>query len=261
MIHLPIGKEYLELIIEDANLEYQLNKWYHFPKDIEFSCLGSVTITVSKFDYANNPSLPLVEWEGDSCLFQAKGCQGKIGNSDEIQLAVNYPFPVVFIEQFLRVVTAIQIFRNGGLFVHSAGLIRKGKGYLFSGYSGAGKTTICRVSQDCHVLNDDLVVLYPENDQWVIYSTPFSNPTQVPPGSGFGTLDMIVHLKQATTHSVRSVSIHEALTSFISHIPVVTSTFQFSSELFARCIGIIEKIEVKELSFTPDNGFWQLLDQ
>lgn len=261
MIQLPIGKEYLELEIDNPLLEYHINKWYRFPDKSNSACLGLVTITESEADFYSNPILPLVEWEGDGCVFQAKGCQGRIDMDDTAELAVNKPFPLAFIEQFLRVVTAIRVFQKGGLFVHSAGLLRKGKGYLFSGYSGAGKTTICRISQDCQILNDDLVILYPENGHWNIYATPFSNPTQVPPGFGSGNLDMIVDLKQANEHSFRTVPFHEALTTFLSHIPVITASSQFSSELFVRCLDILQKVDVMELSFKPDNGFWQLLEQ
>jgi len=260
MIQLPIGNEFLEVNIDDVNLEDQLNTWYRSPKNHSNRYLGSVEIKVSHDDFSNYPSLPLVEWEANDCIFQAKGCQGKIGSGDGAELAVNHPFPVVFIEQFLRVVTAIQVFKKGGLFVHSAGLIKNGKGYLFSGYSGAGKTTICRISQDCQVLNDDLVILYPGEQKWTISATPFSNPTQVQPGTGSGNLEMIVHLKQASYHKIRSVPFHEALSSLISHVPVISAAPRFSEDLFKRSVEIIRNTEVRELSFTTDNGFWKLIE-
>lgn len=261
MIQLPIGKEFLELVIEDPKLEHQLCRWYRFPETTTNSLLGSVFITEVAEDFSGFPTLPVVEWVDDVCVFKATGCLGEVGCGKAATLAISQPFPIFLIEQFLRVVTAISVFRSGSLFVHSAGLLRNGKGYLFSGYSGAGKTTICRISHDCQVLNDDLVILYPGEHKWTINATPFSNPTQVQPGNGSGPLDMIVHLKQAPLHEIRSVPFHEALSKLISHAPVISAAPQFSEELFKRCLEIIQKTETCELSFTPDDGFWQLIEE
>lgn len=260
MFQLPIGKEYLELKIDNQMLDEKLQRWYRFPNNESDQFLGLVNISISTKDFSNFPDLPLVEWTGDICAFQAKGVFGRVGSDGSAELLVNQPFVLHSIEQFLRVVTAVQVFRRGGLLVHSAGLIRKGKGYLFSGYSGAGKTTVCRVSRDCQILNDDLVVLYPGDQKWDLGATPFSNPTQVPPGNGKGTLDMILFLKQAKSHAIRAIPFHSALSAFISHVPVVSAAPQFSSELFNRSLDILQNTEISELLFTPDDGFWELID-
>ncbi len=56
------------------------------------------------------------------------------------------------VEYLIRIASAIWIFEKGGLLIHGAALVRNERGYLFTGHSGAGKTTVCRVSKDALIL-------------------------------------------------------------------------------------------------------------
>ncbi len=69
-------------------------------------------------------------------------------------------FPGVF-ENFLRVLVAYRLLDLGGVVLHSAGVVRDGAAFLFLGRSGAGKTTVARLSQaqGAEVLSDDLNAL------------------------------------------------------------------------------------------------------
>lgn len=48
-------------------------------------------------------------------------------------------------ENFLRVLTALQVLDHGGLLVHGAGIVRRGRAHVFFGPSGSGKTTVLRL--------------------------------------------------------------------------------------------------------------------
>lgn len=63
----------------------------------------------------------------------------------------------------------------GGLILHSAVAVKDGLGWVFSGRSGAGKTTL---SEQCHragwrILNDDRVMVFKRSGQWVVAGTPW----------------------------------------------------------------------------------------
>ena len=66
-------------------------------------------------------------------------------------------FPGVF-ENFLRVLVAYRLLEIGGAVLHCAGVVREGAAFLFLGRSGAGKTTVARLSlaRGAEVLSDDL---------------------------------------------------------------------------------------------------------
>jgi hypothetical protein len=83
--------------------------------------------------------------------------------------------------------------RCGGVILHSAVAVKEGVGWIFSGRSGAGKSTI---SELCHqagwrILNDDRVMVFKRNGEWRVAGTPwhgsghFSEADEVPLGGLF----------------------------------------------------------------------------
>jgi len=97
----------------------------------------------------------------------------------------------------------------GGLILHSAVAVKDGVGWVFSGRSGAGKSTI---SELCHqagwrILNDDRVMVFKRGGTWKVAGTPwhgsgrFSEADEVPLGGVFfiekSGGEQIVHLTAA----------------------------------------------------------------
>lgn len=64
---------------------------------------------------------------------------------------------------------------RGALLVHACGVAWQGKGYLFVGSSGAGKSTMARLWKEtgATVLNDDRVVLEASEAEIFVYPTPW----------------------------------------------------------------------------------------
>jgi hypothetical protein len=79
--------------------------------------------------------------------------------------------------------------RGRGVNIHSCGVDDQGRGLLFAGMSGAGKTTISRLWHGVpgvKVLSDDRVIVRKRDGQFWMYGTPwagdagFASPTSVP---------------------------------------------------------------------------------
>lgn len=63
-----------------------------------------------------------------------------------------------------------------GLLVHACGIEYKGKGFLFVGRSGAGKTTLARLfsnQKDITLLNDERVIIREIKGRFFIFGTPW----------------------------------------------------------------------------------------
>ena len=54
-----------------------------------------------------------------------------------------YPYAI---DSVMRIVHSLVLAEQGGFLVHSASAVRNGRAFLFSGISGAGKTTISRLA-------------------------------------------------------------------------------------------------------------------
>jgi hypothetical protein len=73
-----------------------------------------------------------------------------------------------------EVVLVCLLARGRGLMVHACGVDDGGRGYLFCGHSGHGKSTTARLWRDqAVILNDDRIVLRERDGRFFIHGTPW----------------------------------------------------------------------------------------
>ena len=75
----------------------------------------------------------------------------------------------------LRIVHTLLLSRERGFLLHASSAVRNGKAFLFTGPSGAGKTTIARLAPpDAVVLSDEISYVRRVGDGYVAFGTPFA---------------------------------------------------------------------------------------
>jgi hypothetical protein len=74
---------------------------------------------------------------------------------------------------FLRIFFSFLLLGEEGFLIHAAGLEKNGRGYLFTGPSDSGKTTVARTARGVRVLNDELVAVKKVSGGYRVFSTPF----------------------------------------------------------------------------------------
>lgn len=108
---------------------------------------------------------------------------------------------------------ARSLLRFDGTFLHASAVVLNGKAYLFSAYSGTGKSTHtekwCRLF-GAHYLNDDKPVLRLVDGVWMAYGTPWSgkNDLSTPEGVPLGG---IAFLKRGEANHIRPLMPIEGL--------------------------------------------------
>jgi hypothetical protein len=145
--------------------------------------------------------------------------------------------------------------RGRGVNLHGCGIDLAGKGVLFSGVSGAGKSTIANLwkSRNVKVLSDDRLILRKQGGCFWIYGTPWH-------GDALASLPEKAHLKaiyflkQDKENKILPLSATEAATRLMVRC---FPTFYFK-EGMEYTLGFITEITQKvpcyELQFTPDQG-------
>ena len=143
-----------------------------------------------------------------------------------------------------------------GLMLHASAVALDGKGYLFSGPSGMGKSTHTRLWQkvfgsSAQVFNDDKPALRRLDDRWYAYGTPWCgkdgiNINMTVPLGG------ICFLKRGESNAIRRLSSPEALAAILTQ-----TTHRFSKEenldvLLRTLDDLIREIPVWELTCRPD---------
>jgi ABC-type polar amino acid transport system ATPase subunit len=146
--------------------------------------------------------------------------------------------------------------RKNTLLMHSSVTMKDGKGYLFLGKSGTGKSTHSQLwinnIEGCSLLNDDNpVIRVSESGEVRVYGSPWSGKTpcyrnlDVPVGA-------IVTLQQAKTNKIRRQSLPEAYAS----VYVSFSGYRFIKEmadgLHITNAMVVSKVPCYLLDCLPD---------
>jgi hypothetical protein len=153
------------------------------------------------------------------------------------------------------------------MLVHSCGIIRHGQALVFSGPSGAGKTTIARLcgKQDGEVINDEtLLISWPTRtgDGIIVQSAPIMSRLS-PRENKSAPLRCILLLKHSNRTTVRCLDRTKAYLRFISQIitPVYASqmnTKAILSQVSEFCDQVTSQVPVYELEFNLDGeSLWQ----
>lgn len=150
-----------------------------------------------------------------------------------------------------------------GIMLHSCGIILKGEGLVFAGFSTAGKTTTARLwasTPSVNILNDDHTIIRKINNQFRVFGTPWPGAT----GSSISIevpLKCIFTIKHATRNQAHRLSPGRAAVELMarSFYPLcsksgVDNTLEFLGDL-------CQNIPVFELGFLPDRSAVEYVHQ
>lgn len=164
-------------------------------------------------------------------------------------------------ENFLRVLYAWEVLEQGGLLLHASGVIRNGRGYVFFGRSGAGKTTIARLSQPCAVLSDDLVLVRPCAGQWWVCGVPFRGElVEEPRTNAAAPLAGVYALRQGKAHALSGLPPALAAAQLAACVPFVMADPHAAKLAIAHAAALATAADAQTLTFARDPGFWSLLE-
>jgi hypothetical protein len=177
-------------------------------------------------------------------------------------------FPGVF-ENFLRVLVAYRLLEVGGVVLHSAGVVKDGAAFLFLGRSGAGKTTVARLSlaQGAEVLSDDLNAVIADAAPaagCAVLKLPFTGDLgerrAVRPPVPLGGL---LRLEQDTADSLAPLSRGETLACLLACAPFVNFDPHRRERLEEVLLALAAAAAPRAyaLRFSLQGGFWSIIDR
>lgn len=168
-------------------------------------------------------------------------------------------------ENFFRVLAAYRLLETGGAILHSAGVVRGGGAFLFLGRSGAGKTTISRLSEarGATVLSDDMNALVLDGGRPAVAALPFtgdlgdrgSAPSRHP-------LHALVRLEKAAEDGLLPLSRAEAAACLFACSPFVNADPHRREALFGNLLELADAAAGGwALRFSLAGGFWSILGE
>jgi hypothetical protein len=163
--------------------------------------------------------------------------------------ALDYPLDEVMIAHLLG--------RGRGVELHGCGIIdRDGRGQLFVGQSGAGKTTTARVwlsEGHYEIVSDDRVIVRFVDGEWRMFGTPWHGEAELssPLSAPLGAIHLLVQASR--TELVTLPHAHAAAALFGCTFPPFydEAAVSFTLECLDR---IVRELPVRALRFLPDRS-------
>lgn len=149
-----------------------------------------------------------------------------------------------------------QLLKFKGLLLHSSAVEYEGKAYLFSGFSGDGKSTHTRLWQTvfgtkARVFNDDKPALRLVDGRWLAYGTPWCGKDAI-------NINMCVpvaaicFMKQAHENRIRRLSNQESVQMIIAQTTRRFNRTVGLDLMISHVDNLVRRIPVFELENRPE---------
>jgi hypothetical protein len=164
------------------------------------------------------------------------------------------------IDTALRILHGLLLVREGGFLLHAASAIRNGKAFLFSGLSGAGKTTISSlIPADATLLTDEISYIRREHGRYIACGTPFAGELARLGTNASAPIETVFLLAKGTTNRIDPVKAAEAIQRILRNILFFANDPAMVKTLFDSAGTFVEQVPVRRLTFYPDHRVWDMI--
>ncbi len=161
------------------------------------------------------------------------------------------------LDSVLRILHSLILAERGGFLLHAASAICDGRAYLFSGVSGAGKTTMTRLAPaDITLLTDEISYLRPSADGYAAFGTPFAGELAKPGENCTAPVSALFFLQKGPENRVDELSSAEAVRRLMRNILFFAEDRGLAEKLFATACDFVGRVPNRRLTFYPDARVW-----
>jgi len=149
--------------------------------------------------------------------------------------------------------------------IHSSGVIKDNKGFLFLGPSEAGKSTVAELSSKYRVINDEITIVDISGEEPMLRSTPFNGLFQ-DKSSGAAPLFGIFVLEKSNDDYIQLLGQSSAVRPVADQIiPPVSILEEMKSDVYFKQLDMVNEIHkqvpIYKLYFTKSDRFWNEIDK
>jgi len=164
------------------------------------------------------------------------------------------------IDTVLRIVHSLVLAEEGGFLLHAASAVRSGQAFLFTGVSGAGKTTISRLAPpNVAVLTDEISYVRRRPCGYRAYGTPFSGELARVGENLSAPFGALYFLEKGPVNRIEPIDDLSAARALLRNILFFSHDEQLVKRVFDSAFEFVSRIAVARLIFTPDERVWRLI--
>lgn len=164
------------------------------------------------------------------------------------------------IDSVLRIVHTLLLAPEGGFLLHASSAVRNGKGFLFSGLSEAGKTTMTRLApSDVVLLTDEASYVRRIGGQYRAFGTPFAGDLGVPGKNVSAPIAALYLLAKGAENRISPIAPAAAVRRLMRNILFFAEDAALVNLIFQSACAFVAAVPVFELAFVPDRRVWDLI--
>jgi hypothetical protein len=172
------------------------------------------------------------------------------------------------LDSVLRILHSLILADRGGFLLHAASAICNGRAFLFSGISGAGKTTITRLAPpDVTLLTDEISYSRPaaeagnpkESSSYQAFGTPFAGELARSGENTSAPIAALFFLEQGPENRIDELSSAEAVRRLMRNILFFAEDPRLVNQLLSTACDFVAKVPIRCLTFYPDSKVWDLI--
>jgi len=164
------------------------------------------------------------------------------------------------IDTVLRIVHSLVLAEDGGFLVHAASAVRSGSAYLFTGVSGAGKTTISRLAPDnVAVLTDEISYVRRGRNGYRAYGTPFAGELARVGENLSAPLGALYFLEKGPVNRLDPIDDATAARILLRNVLFFAHDEELVKRIFDAAFEFVSNVPVFRFIFTPDQRAWEMV--
>jgi len=163
------------------------------------------------------------------------------------------------LDSLLRVFLSWKLLEYSGFLLHAATVLRDGRAYVFTGRSGAGKSTVASLSPEGSVLTDEISLLRLENGVWRAYGTPFWGDFKADGCNSNAPVAGIFRLLQASENRIEALRPTALIRTLLPNVLFFSTEPQSNRRLLEILSQAAAQIAGYNLSFRKNPSFWEVL--
>jgi hypothetical protein len=161
------------------------------------------------------------------------------------------------LDSVLRILHSLVLSARGGFLLHAASGICEGRAFLFSGISGAGKTTMTRLApSDATLLTDEISYVRPNAAGYSAFGTPFSGELAKAGENTSAPVAALFFLEKGPENRVGELPAAESVRRLMRNILFFAEDRELVETLLATACNFVEKVPVRRLTFYPESRVW-----
>jgi len=161
------------------------------------------------------------------------------------------------LDSVLRILHSLILAQRGGFLLHAASAICDGRACLFSGVSGAGKTTMTRLAPpDVTLLTDEISYLRPNPEGYSAFGTPFAGELARAGENCTAPVSALFFLEKGPENRVHELSSAEAVRRLMRNILFFAEDRGLVEKLLATACEFVARVPIRRLTFYPDARVW-----